>query len=86
MIFNNDSCSLRNYLIGKFFKSSRIENCEDARKRNLIKHYMMENMPKTKRKRLSADFYLVPHGCWGGLVNPKQDHSYWKFPNYRGTN
>ena len=46
----------------------------------------MEDMRKTKKKRLSADFSLSLLGGWGGYVKPKQDNSVWKFQTYRGNN
>ena len=46
----------------------------------------MENMPKTKKKKLSSDFSLRLNGGQGGRFKPKQDDSEWKFQKIRDTN
>ena len=44
----------------------------------------MENLPKTKKPRLVADFTLDHNGGWGGRI--KQNDNHWKFQSYKGTN
>ena len=44
----------------------------------------MENLPKTKKSRLVADFTLDHTGGLGGLI--KQNDNDWKFQSYKGTN
>ena len=44
----------------------------------------MENLPKTKKSRLGADFCLDRTGGWGGRMN--QNDNDWKFKSYKGTN
>ena len=43
----------------------------------------MENLPKTKKPRLVADFTLDHTGGWGGRIKKNDD---WKFHSYKGTN
>ena len=45
----------------------------------------MENLPKTKKPRLVADFTINNTGGWGGGIST---HTYnnWKFQMYKGTN
>ena len=43
----------------------------------------MENLSKTKKPRLVADFTLDHTGGWGGRI--KQNDG-WKFHGYKGTN
>ena len=43
----------------------------------------MENLPKTKKPRLVADFTLDHTGGWGGRI---KQHDDWKFHSYKGTN
>ena len=45
----------------------------------------MENMPKTKKKRLSADFTKSIHGGWGRRLIPRKDDSGWIFQTYKVT-
>ena len=40
----------------------------------------MENLPKTKKPRLVADFTLGHTGGWGGCI--KQNDDDWKFQIY----
>ena len=44
----------------------------------------MENLPRTKKSRLVADFTLDHTGGWGGHI--KQNDNDWKFQSYKGTN
>ena len=41
-------------------------------------------MPKTSKKRLTADFSIGNTGGWGGRI--KYNDNYWKFQSYKGTN
>ena len=43
----------------------------------------MENLPKTKKSRLGADFSLDHTGGCGGHI---KQNDYWKFHSYKGTN
>ena len=43
----------------------------------------MENLLKTKKPRLVADFTLIHTGCWGGRIKQNDD---WGFHSYKGTN
>ena len=43
----------------------------------------MENLPKTKKSRLGADFSLDHTGGWGGRIKQNCD---WKFHGYKGSN
>ena len=42
------------------------------------------NLPKTKKPRLIADFVLDHTGGWGGRI--KHNDNDWKFLSYKGTN
>ena len=44
----------------------------------------MDNLPKTKKPRLVADFTLYNTGGWGGRIKPNDND--WKFQRYKGTN
>ena len=44
----------------------------------------MENLLKTKKSRLGADFSLDHTSGWGGRI--KQNDNDWKFNSYKGTN
>ena len=46
----------------------------------------MENLKKTKKTRLTSNFYLGHHGGWGGGGGIKQNENDWKFNSYKGTN
>ena len=43
----------------------------------------MENLPKTKKLRVVADFTLDHTGGWGGRIKQNDD---WKFDGYKGSN
>ena len=43
----------------------------------------MENLPRTKKSRLGADFSLDHTGGWGGRIKQNND---WKFHGYKGSN
>ena len=43
----------------------------------------MENLPKTNKTRLIADFSLDNSDGWGGRI--KHSDNYWKFQSYTGT-
>ena len=45
----------------------------------------MENLPKTKKPRLVADFTLDHTGGWGGGGCIKKNDD-WEFHSYKGTN
>ena len=47
------------------------------------KNQKMENLPKTKKPRLVADFTLDHTGGWGGRI---KQNDYWKFHSYKETN
>ena len=42
----------------------------------------MENLHKTKKPRLVADFTLYNTGGWGGRLKKNDD---WKFQSFKGT-
>ena len=44
----------------------------------------MENLPQTKKIRLTADFYLGHNGDWGRCI--KHNKNDWVFHSYKGTN
>ena len=44
----------------------------------------MENLPKTKKSRLRADFNLDHTGGWGRRKN--QNYNNWEFRSYKGSN
>ena len=44
----------------------------------------MENLHKTKKSTLVADFSLDHTGGWGGRM--KQKNNDWKFKSYKGSN
>ena len=44
----------------------------------------MENLPRTKKWWLGADFSLDHTGGWGGRMN--QNDNDWEFKSYKGTN
>ena len=45
----------------------------------------MEHFPKTKKLRLTSDFYLCHHGGWeGGRIQKNENDC--KFQSYKGTN
>ena len=43
----------------------------------------MEDLPKTKKPRLIADFTCNHTGVWGGRI--KQNDNDWKFQSYKRT-
>ena len=49
----------------------------------MTKNPKMENLPKTKKPRLVADFTLYHPCVWGGRIKQNDD---WSFHSYKGTN